>query len=374
MRVSDPRGARHGGRARRRPGERGIALVLVVWVFMILGVLALDFSRYIRESASASLNFAEEAQGYYLALAGMNRVVYRLAEARQEGRATAATTELEENRAGDLPAWDGTWQTAHILGGTFEVRVTDEEGLFPINQFADVRRNPGGDELLRRLISGIVLGPQSNVQGRDRRTSKEIDAVVDAILDWVDVDRQTRANGAEDKYYLGLNPPYRPKNGYFESPEELLLVRGVTPELYYGTNDNPGLRDLISVDSQRISINPNTAPPVLLGILLGKDADGLAALEAARGASPDSFAEELQAQAVQVGLPPTLFAEDAGLTPGLVKVEARADTSRARNRAHVLWVVDISDGPGEYHTRRWVDRAPWTGGLPDTGPPEDVPS
>ena len=55
----------------RHPRERGIALLLVLWVFMVLGVLALDFARYIRDDAMAAVNFADETHGYYIALAGM---------------------------------------------------------------------------------------------------------------------------------------------------------------------------------------------------------------------------------------------------------------------------------------------------------------
>src|SRR5205807_931022 len=59
-----------------RPRERGIALLLVIWVFMILGVLALDFAQYMRDDAMAAVNLAEETRGYYLALAGMNRSLF----------------------------------------------------------------------------------------------------------------------------------------------------------------------------------------------------------------------------------------------------------------------------------------------------------
>src|SRR5262245_18891192 len=51
--------------------QRGVALLLVLWAFMILGVLALDFGRYMRDDAMGGANFAEETQGYYTAYAGM---------------------------------------------------------------------------------------------------------------------------------------------------------------------------------------------------------------------------------------------------------------------------------------------------------------
>ncbi|MFN0020533.1 MAG: type II secretion system protein GspK [Pirellulaceae bacterium] len=62
--------------------------------------------------------------------------------------------------------------------------------------------------------------------------------VADAILDWLDEDDEARELGAEVSYYSGLSPPYAPKNGPLETVEELLLVRGVTPQLLFGMDTN----------------------------------------------------------------------------------------------------------------------------------------
>ncbi len=62
--------------------------------------------------------------------------------------------------------------------------------------------------------------------------------VADAILDWLDEDDEPREFGAEIEHYSSLTPPYAPKNGPLETVEELLLVRGVTPELLFGGDIN----------------------------------------------------------------------------------------------------------------------------------------
>lgn len=62
--------------------------------------------------------------------------------------------------------------------------------------------------------------------------------IADAILDWIDEDDEPRETGAEVDYYSGLTPPYAPKNGPLETVEELLLVRGVTPQLLFGADVN----------------------------------------------------------------------------------------------------------------------------------------
>lgn len=62
--------------------------------------------------------------------------------------------------------------------------------------------------------------------------------VADAILDWLDEDDEPREFGAEIEHYSSLTPAYAPKNGPLETVEELLLVRGVTPELLFGGDIN----------------------------------------------------------------------------------------------------------------------------------------
>ena len=47
----------------RRRRQRGIALLLVLWVFMLLGALALDFSEYMRDDAMAAVNLADGLDG-----------------------------------------------------------------------------------------------------------------------------------------------------------------------------------------------------------------------------------------------------------------------------------------------------------------------
>jgi hypothetical protein len=61
----------------------------------------------------------------------------------------------------------------------------------------------------------------------------------------MDEDDEPREFGAEISDYAGLNPPYAPRNGPFETVEELLMVRGVTPELLFGRDVNRnGMIDL----------------------------------------------------------------------------------------------------------------------------------
>ena len=58
--------------------ERGVALVIVLWIFIFLFVAATDFSLAVREEGMIARRYVEEAEGYYLALAGFQDRLYRL--------------------------------------------------------------------------------------------------------------------------------------------------------------------------------------------------------------------------------------------------------------------------------------------------------
>ncbi|MCA9187036.1 MAG: general secretion pathway protein GspK [Planctomycetales bacterium] len=64
------------------------------------------------------------------------------------------------------------------------------------------------------------------------------ETIADAIMDWLDDDDEPREFGAEIEYYSALPTPYEPTNGPFESVEQLMLVKGVTPQLLFGSDFN----------------------------------------------------------------------------------------------------------------------------------------
>ena len=352
----------------RRRGERGVALLLVLWIFMILGVLALDFARYMRDDAMASVNLADETRGYYLALAGMNRAIFD-AERRREkngpaappGTAAAAlqgphTLDEDEEDEGPLVPVDGQWHEGDFAGGRWAVRMIDETGRISLNKADDV--------LLRRIVTNLAqVDPTASM---DRHTQEAIDTVVDSILDWRDHDNLKRTHGAESAYYLKRRVPYRAKNAFFDSPDELLLVRGVTADLFYGSDGVPGLRDIFSVYTRSPLISVDTAPPAVFQALLG-DAAAAADLVAQRDAGVP-IRDQVKAQLASIDPVLVTLVDNSANPPHLVTIDARGDLNSKRNLSHVAVVADLV-GPASEGTRiiRWLDRAPWDGRPP--GPP-----
>lgn len=119
--------------------------------------------------------------------------------------------------------------------------------------------------------------------------------LADAIIDWIDPDDNPRPYGAESQTYLGGSPSYRCKNGPLDSVEELLLVRGITPELLFGTDRNrngiedpgeddgngwdPGLAAYLTIYSREPNVDADGEPRIYLNETdLAKSLDALRAV------------------------------------------------------------------------------------------------
>lgn len=86
-------------------------------------------------------------------------------------------------------------------------------------------------------------------------------ALAERIVDWRDSDLAPLPRGAEAPDYLAAGSPYRPRNGPFEAPEDLLQVLGVDLETY------DKIKNLITVDGGSALTNPLAAPQEVLLVL-----------------------------------------------------------------------------------------------------------
>lgn len=360
-----------------RSREHGVALIIVLWLFTVLGVLALDFARFIRDDAMAAVNYAEEAQGYYVALAGLNRTLFAYANEPE-------TQPLDPDEEDLRIKPDGQWHEGMLNEGRYAVRLTDEGGRIPINA-----GNIDGAErekiraLLKHVVTFLAKSGEATT-GLDIAGQKQIDTIVASIIDWRDSGEEQDAGiGAEDSCPLSRGEPYRAPNRPFHAPEELLHVCGMTPALFYGTGDLPGLRDVVTVWEQRppFAINVRTAPPAVMRVLLQTDEAAVEELLALRETDKGAFPAAFQTAILQTALG-ELAAFVSELFPEveehrLVFVEAKADVGAERNQSHIAAVADLESDVGDFRVAilNWFDRAPWSGHLPQPGErrAEDAP-
>jgi general secretion pathway protein K len=130
----------------------------------------------------------------------------------------------------------------------------------------------------------------------------QADVIVQGIVDW----RTATPGGsftAFDQYYLSLAPSFRARHASFQEIEELLLIRGVTPDLFYGSYardaqgrllPRPGLRDCLSVYGSTGQVDVNTAEPAVMQAI-GVAADAAAAIASLRKVTPIRGIEQVSA-------------------------------------------------------------------------------
>lgn len=210
--------------------QAGIALVIVLWVIALLSVIAGGFAMGMRTHTTLTFNQLAAAQAKALAEGGVQRAILDLLEAEQDR----------------LWRDDGTPNQLTLGGGKIEIAILDESGKVDLNT--------AQDDLLNGLLR--VMGVTDNQQR---------DALVDAIADWRDPDDLKRLNGAEAADYKAAGLPYGPKNGPFDSVDELQQVYGMSRELFQR------LRPFVTVHSQQPTVNPMVAPREVLLALPGMD-------------------------------------------------------------------------------------------------------
>jgi len=194
--------------------ERGIALVLVLWVLVLLTVMSASFSLSMRRESEIVRNAKDRAEAVAIADAGIHYAMLMLVQ-----------PQLDKRWRGD-----GTVYEIPFGQGRVRVQLYEEVGKFDINN--------AQDSALLSLLESLDI------------SYNEAASLVDVILDWRDGDVFTRPNGAEEKEYRDAGLYYGPRNRPFQALEEMQLLLGFPPGLY------EKLEPLITVYSGQAGIDP----------------------------------------------------------------------------------------------------------------------
>ncbi|HUF20307.1 MAG TPA: type II secretion system minor pseudopilin GspK [Burkholderiales bacterium] len=161
------------------------------------------------------------------------------------------------------------------LGGHIE----DQQARFNLNNLVrGARVNTAQLANFQRLLSTLGLPA----------------ALADTLADWVDADSVPHPQGAEDDFYLALDPPYFAANRLLTDVEELALVRG------FDEGVRVRLRPFVTALPRFTAVNVNTAAPEVIAAMVdGLGLDGARALVAQRERayfrSTDEFFAQLPA-------------------------------------------------------------------------------
>ncbi len=199
--------------------DRGMALIIVLWMTALLSMLAVEFAHSMRVEVHAARNFKNEVRAYYRALGAVNLALaeigndYDIVYLDKDGEVV-----LGRKREGVIEPVE-VQRSVSFEDGGMRYAISDEMGKLNINMAS------------RDAITGLLrlCGVEAEVR----------DTIADSILDWRDANHEFHLNGAEDDYYLALSKPYEAKDGPLDTTEELLLVRGMSPVIFYGPHGVP---------------------------------------------------------------------------------------------------------------------------------------
>lgn len=240
----------------------GMALVLALLAVSFLVAITVQLFTTVNWQVKASTNFRDS-----VSLDALNR----------SGLSIARASLLADQNVNNYDSQYDDWnflneKNLQVLLGSdhFTVKVTDLSGKLQVNalisQDKDSKKREKQEKVQYELWLRFLTSGRFAIEDE-----REASALLDAIMDWIDSDENERDYGAEEGYYLSLERPYKPRNAPIQSLEELLLIRGMTNDIFYGNEDYPGIIEYLTDYGTDGKININSAPTPVLQVL----ADGL---------------------------------------------------------------------------------------------------
>ncbi|MEQ1947366.1 MAG: type II secretion system protein GspK [Bryobacteraceae bacterium] len=344
---------------KRTSRERGGALLTVLWLSAGLAAIGFSVSSAVRSETDRVSTSADGLRASYLASGAVERAIQWMSWGPNFLRAdgTSLYWNIRQTR-----------MTMSFPSGMATVELLPENSKLNINV-------ANADDLYRVVLA--VSGDEAQAH-----------LIAEGIVDW-----RSPSSGLSnyDQYYFSIRPTFQARHASFQEIEELLLVRGMTPELFYGNYvadpegrlyARGGLRDCLSVWGSVGPFDANTASPALL-TAMGVTPDAVDAIVKRRQSQPFASAAELSALAPgvpRVSILPgntmwTLRAAarlrrpDGGASEvvriAAATVKVQSDMLRGRGIARV---VPQQQNQNPVQVIRWYDDA-WSQDVPMTGSP-----
>ena len=263
--------------------SQGMALLITISVITVLIAGGLELNRRVRAAVVSAAATRDRTTLSLMASSGIHAAMAMLVK--DKGESTIDS--IQEDWANPEKINEVIAEIPFDDGG-ITVTIADELGKIQVNALVDFPKGRHFNESQKIMWDRFTR----LLIARDEDTFKDIEAtdIINSIKDWLDSgddDATTGLNGAEAEYYQALDPPYKPANGPFMDTNELTRVKGITPELFRGT-DLSGLETFVTVygmtqSSQEVDgkdfayeggINLNTADlPVLIAMMPSENAD-----------------------------------------------------------------------------------------------------
>jgi len=251
--------------------KQAFAVIVALVAVTVLTIIAAAFAYAMKVETKLAANTNDDEQFYWIGRGGVDRACWWLAL--EGNQPFSSLQQYWAGGQGDGPETNGPLASESLA----DFPIAEGHVTIELKELeAKININTANSQLLQQVLLAQGADPNS------------VSSLPDCILDWLDPDDNTRPAGAESDYYLGLNPSYYAKNAPMDSTEELLLVKGITHDMYYGTppeqkpenelgfghrpgqeaNYNFGLKDVFTAFSSG-KVNLLTADATVLNCLPG---------------------------------------------------------------------------------------------------------
>jgi type II secretory pathway component PulK len=235
--------------------RRGFALMTALWLMVAISAVSMEIAFVARDRRLTAANSLEGAAVRSAAQSGVDHARARLVALLTHGG--------DQQNWNDADAIADPW---HRLGAllpdsnqvgraAYQVSISDLGARLNLNRAAE--------DDLRRFFAG------------ERIDAGTADVLAQSIMDWSDRDDLHRARGAEREWYLAAGAELLPRNGPFESVDELRFVRGMTPAILARVR-----QDLTVSGSGQVNVN--SAPRAVLLALPGMTEVAIEVIERAQ--------------------------------------------------------------------------------------------
>jgi len=234
--------------------QSGSVLVLAVWMLALLSFGVYATAKNSFSGISVMERIENNLRAYPVARAGVSLAAQWLADDEDTRFDALSDPFLSVSPEQSVHAMgEGEFELFHYGPDPYTGRMEKKPGL--ADEERKLNLNQADTDILTRFL-------RSQLSLKE----EEIFTLVDSIEDWRDEDNEERKYGAEKYHYQTLKKPYDCKNGPFESLDELMLVKGMTPKIL------EKIRPYLTVHGSG-HVNLNTAsPPVLLALGLTESA------------------------------------------------------------------------------------------------------
>jgi hypothetical protein len=185
-------------------GQKGVVLIAVLWICSLIMWFALQISAETRIQSEEQIHSIRKSQALHIAIGGCYEALARIGQ----------TSAFGDDQSDSNWKPDGKLHLIEYRTGFALVKIELEELKVNVNKASQIQ--------LKQILEKA---------GAEETASEQY---ADLIMDFIDQDDTPRLRGGEKTYYKELGLNYVPFNGPLTSLDQLLLIPGMTDQLFYG--------------------------------------------------------------------------------------------------------------------------------------------